>query len=149
LFFVFFFISIISSYHHIIIKIQFQFQFQFQFQLRIAAGEVGITRVTRERHFGVVEVTVEIGAVVKTGVTGVTQSEFVLTGFHPTLFGRQFEVVGAGSVEGVGSFRVRNSNRSRRSNSSSSPVVRSGRSSRSHRRKFASVSESEGRVSSR
>ena len=71
--------------------------------------------------------TVEIGAVVKTGIAGFAQSEFVLAGFRKTLFGSQFEVVGGvGGGGGGGGIGRHKSNRS----SSSSPVVRS---SSSHR----------------
>jgi hypothetical protein len=70
-------------------------------QLRCTATvEVGITRIACENHFVVVEVTVEVGTVVKASVAGFAQSELVLAGFLCTFFGSQLEVVG-GVVVGV------------------------------------------------
>jgi hypothetical protein len=97
--------------------------------LRSTAAEVGITRITRESHLLVAEVTVEVGTVIEAGIAGVAQAEFVLAGFHNTLFTRQREVEWAVGFGLLGRHRGRHRNRSR-SKGSSSPV---GRSSSRHR----------------
>jgi len=75
-----------------------------------------------------------MGTVVKTGIAGVAQPEFVLAGFHQTLFTSQREVVGSGGGRGL--HGVRRGHKSNRG-SGSSPVGRS--SSSSSHRKFVSV----------
>jgi hypothetical protein len=98
-----------------------------------ATVEVGITRIARENHFLVGEVTVEVGTVVKAGVAGFTQSELVLAGFLCTFFGSQLEVV-RGIVAVVVVVLVGGSRSNRKS--SSSPVFCSSSSSSRH---FSSV----------
>jgi hypothetical protein len=78
---------------------------------------------------------VEVGTVIEAGIAGVAQPEFVLAGFHQTLFTSQREVEGAGVGTGLHGVVGRGRHKSNRG-SSSSPV---GRSSSSHR-KLVSVS---------
>jgi hypothetical protein len=64
------------------------------------ACEVVVACIARDFHFFVVEVNVEVCAIVKSDIARKAQPEFVFAGLYCTFFGCQFEVVGGAGVFG-------------------------------------------------
>jgi hypothetical protein len=61
---------------------------------------VVVACIARDFHFFVVEVNVEVCAIVKSDIARRAQPEFVFAGLYCTFFGCQFEVVGGAGVFG-------------------------------------------------
>lgn len=64
------------------------------------ACEVVVACIAREFHFFVVEVNVEVCAIVKSDIARRAQPEFVFAGLYCPFFGCQFEVEGGAGVFG-------------------------------------------------
>ena len=123
IFFVFFVIHHHTSSSHIIIIITHHQVRNVGSSVIVTASVVVGTRNAHQREPAIrTRFNMEVGAVIKTGVAGTAQAEFVLTTLRRTLIWRQFESGGVAGYTGHSS-----------GNSSSSPVVRSrGSRSSSH-----------------